>query len=386
MNENLVLDPSRLSDLLLDAEQVWASARAVQKSNLVAIAPTFKGICDLSDVVVPDFFRGNDKRKPLLKLAWIEACTSNPQYHTDMWVRGVPCDFSGWTVGTANQEIEITSFVEDSFYIPYKIYDNLFTVEQLFVNAYNRCIKGIIEKVNAICIAKMVSYSGVNKFQDVKQMGKNGGGTGATAWKITDLPYLNLTEKGVSSYVGLAKVKNRMVNPSLFTGGALEVTENVDGSLEKFRFGGLEVYSDVIHFPENSLTNDMFLVSNGAMAFLNTWNYETTPTAPMGPEMEVYVAKALPSEYRANGYPIMVDITRKFIKREIAVGKYGMKNVTNQCEWIETYNVRLNFEVPLNPLACNEGQTGVIRLRSNDALPVFLSPSQIQQHVNVTPV
>lgn len=384
--ENQVLEPSRLADLLLDAENVWSSARAVQKTNLVAVAPTFKGICDISDVVVPDFFRGNDKRKPLLKLAWIEACTSNPQYFTDMWVRGIPCDFSGWTVGTVNQTILITSYVEDTFHIPFKIYDNLFTTDQLFINAYNRCIKGIIEKVNGICTAKLVSYAGVNKYQEAKQMGRNGGGAGATAWKITDLPTLNLTEKGLASYVGLAKRKNRMVNPSLFVGGALEVNENVNGSLEKFNYAGLNVYSDFEHFPENGLTNDMLLVSNGAVAFLNTWNYETTPSQPMGPEMEVYFSKSLPGEYNANGFPVMVDIVRKFWKREIAENKYGALGVDNQCEWVESYNVRLTFEVPLNPLACAEGQTGVIRLRANDALPVFLSPSQVMQHVLVTSV
>ena len=385
MNDNQVLDPARLSDLLLTAESVWNSARAVQKTNLVAVAPTFKGICDISDVVVPDFFKGNDLRKPLLKLAWIEACTSNPQYKTDMWVRGIPCDFTGWMVGTANQTINITSFVEDSFHIPYKIYDNLFTVDQLFQTAYNRCIKGIIEKVNQICTAKLTSYAGVNKYQEARQMGVNGGGIGATAWKITDLPTKNLTEKGLASYVGLAKRKNRMVNPSIFAGGALSVNENVDGSLEKFKFGGLNIYSDFEHFPENGLTNDMFLVSNGAVAFLNTWNFETTPSQPIGPQMEVYVSKGLPAEYTANGYPIMVDIVRKFLKREIAVAQYGAPlGVDNQCEWVESYNVRLTFEVPLNPLSCSEGQTGVIRMRANDALPVFLSPSEIQQYINVS--
>jgi hypothetical protein len=194
---------------------------------------------------------------------------------------------------------------------------------------------------------------------------------------------MNLTEKGLASYVGLAKRKNKMVNPSLFVGGALEVSENVDGSLEKFKFGGLDVYSDFEHFPDQGLTSDMFLVSRGAMAFLNTWNYDTTPTDPVGPEYEVYFSTSLPSEYQANGFPIMVDIVKKFVKREIAVGKYGQKGVSNQCEWVEIYNVRLTFEVPLNPLACSEGQTGIVRLRANDALPIYLSPQQIVQMVNV---
>lgn len=381
--ENQILDPSKLSELLLDAEVAWSTARAVQKTNLVAVAPTFKGVCDLSDVKVPDFFRNNTLRTPKLKIAWVEACTSNPQYKTDMWVRGVPCDFSGWTVGTQNQEIQIDSFVEDSFHIPYEIYDNLFTVEQLFQTAYNRCLKGIIEKVNEICTAKMVSYAGVNKFQQTKQMGKNGGGNGATAWKITDLPSKNLTEKGLASYVSLVKRKNRMVNPSLFVGGALEVSENVNGSLEKFKFGGLDVYSDFEHFPDNQLTDDMFLVSNGAIGFLNTWKHSTTPTAPRGADMEVYFSKSIPSEYTANGYPIMVDITRRFWKREIAEGKYGSLGVDNQCEWVESYNVRLTFEVQLNPLACSEGQTGVLRMRANDSLPIYLSPQQVVQMVQV---
>jgi hypothetical protein len=380
---NQILDASKLLGLLVDANVAWRDARAVQQTNLVAVAPTFKGICDLSNVTVPDFFRGNDKRTPEMTIAWIEACTGNPQYFTDMWVRGIPCDFEGWTVGTANQKMEIKSWVEDSFYLENKVYDNLFTKEQLFQKAYQRCIKGIIEKVNSICTAKMTSYAGINKYQDTKQMGKNGGGSGSTAWKITDLPTMNLTEKGLASYVGLAKRKNKMVNPSLFVGGALEVSENVDGSLEKFKFGGLDVYSDFEHFPDQGLTSDMFLVSRGAMAFLNTWNYDTIPTDPVGPEYEVYFSTSLPAEYQANGFPIMVDIVKKFVKREIAVGKYGQKGVSNQCEWVEIYNVRLTFEVPLNPLACSEGQTGIVRLRANDALPIYLSPQQIVQMVNV---
>lgn len=381
---NQVLEPSRLPIILQKVEEAWADARANQDTNLVAIAPTLKGLCDISNVRTPNLLLNQKDRKPEMEIAWMNACTNNPEILTDRWVRDIPCDFQGWTIGTNKQKISITTIIRDAFAVPYMVYDNLYSAEDMFRESYMLCIKGILEKANQLGIAKLITYAGLNKMQH--GMGKDGG-SGATSWKLTKIPYKNLYPQAFNAYTAMTQRMNKMVNPKLFVGGALEVSENIDGSLEQFKFGGATVYSDFENFPAQGLINDMFMVAKGAVGVLNTWNYELTSeikwdkVKPIGADQEMYYAEQLPAEYSPNGRPLVVDITKKFVKRTIAQNQYGSLNVDNRCEWVELYNVELKLEFILNPLACQDQTTGVLRLRADDTLPVYLSPVQLVQTV-----
>lgn len=384
MNE--VISPSRLPIILQKCEEAWADARAHADTNLAPVAPTLKGLCDLSNVRTPNLLLNNKLRKPEMTIAWQNACTGNPEILTDRWVRDIPCDFTGWTIGTNNQKIAITTIIRDAFAVPYKVYDDLYTSEEKFQESYMLCIKGIIEKANELGIAKMITYAGLNKYQI--GLGTDGG-SGATSWKMTKIPYKNLYPQSFNAYTAMVQRMNKMVSPKMFVGGALEVSEEVNGSLEMFKFGTAQVYSDIEHFPQQGLTNDLFMVAKGAIGVLNTWNYELTSeikwdaVKPIGADQEMYYAETLPAEFSPNGRPLVVDITKKFVKKEIAENQYGNLNVDNRCQWVEVYNIELKLEFILNPLACQDQTTGVLRFRADDTLPVKLSPVQLMQTVQI---
>ena len=79
---NQVLEPSRLPIILQKVEEAWADARANQDTNLVAIAPTLKGLCDISNVRTPNLLLNQKDRKPEMEIAWMNACTNNPEILT----------------------------------------------------------------------------------------------------------------------------------------------------------------------------------------------------------------------------------------------------------------------------------------------------------------
>ena len=373
-----LIEPSKLSIVLAKASTEWSKARAEQKTNLIPLAATFKGLCEHSDVKLPEFFKGTRTRTPEFEIAWAEACSGNPQYKTDAWVLGQPCDFSGWTVGTSKQKVAVTSYVEDSFYLPYDVIDNLISREEMFQKAYLRVIKGLIEKLDKIAVAKIQTYTGVNKLQDSEFLGVNGG-SGQTSWKTTLVPRANLYPESFNSYVRMVQRTNRMESPSLYVGGALEMSEFVDGSMEKMKFGNMEVYSDLENFADLNISKDMFLISHGAIGVLNAWGNPSVPTTPLGSESIVKFSRQLPAEYSANGEPLVMDITRKILKRELATNQYGNLDVSGQCELVEVFSFRISFDFALNPLACQETQTGIIRFRSDNTLAPFVSPARLAQ-------
>ena len=379
-----VLDPSRLPIVLQKIEEAWADARANQDTNLVAVAPTLKGLCDNSNVRTPNLILNKGDRKPEMEIAWKDACTNSPEILTDRWVRDIPCDFQGWTIGTNKQKVAITTIVRDAFAIPYMVYDNLYTTEELFQDSFMLCIKGILEKANQLGVAKLVSYAGVNKY--TKGMGTDGG-SGANSWKLTKVPRKNMYPQSLNAYTAMIQRMNKMVSPKMFVGGALEDIETVQGNLEQFKFGNAVVYSDFENFPSQGLEDDLFVVARGAVGVLNTYNFPLTSeikwdaVKPIGADQEMYYAEALPAEYSPNGRPLVVDITKKFVKREIAQNQYGSLNIDNRCEWAEVYNVELKLEFTLNPLACQDKSTGVVRLRSDETLPMYVSPTQLVQTI-----
>ena len=376
-----LIAPTVLPKLMLRCDNAWKQARAVNKTNLIPNAATFKGLCEHSDIQVPDFFKGTRTRTPKFDVVWADACTNNPQYKTDAWVLGMPCDFSGWTVGTNKQEVMVKSYVDDAFYLPYDVFDNMIPREEMFEKAYLRMLKGLIEKLDQIAISKMQTYTGVNALQDTDFLGVNGGGTGANAWKTTLVPRANLYPESFNSYVAMLGRANKMESPSLYVGGALEMSEFVPGSLEKMKFGNLEVYSDLENFADLGISKDMFLISHGAIGVLNAWGNPSVPT----PELDgmVQFSRALPPEYNVNGMPLMMDITRKRMHRTLVEDQYGAGlDVAGQCEIVEKFYFRISFEFALNPLACQELQTGVLKLRSDNTLQPFMSPMRLAQTFN----
>jgi hypothetical protein len=381
---SVVIEPSKMPIIQAKIEQAWADSRANQDTNLVAVAPTLKGLCNMSNLKVPNLILNRKDRKPEFEVAWMSACSNNPEILTDKWVRDIPCDFTGWQIGTSKQKMAVTTIIRDAFAVPYMVYDNLYTNEELFRQSYMLCVKGILEKANSLAIAKMVTYAGLNKMQ--KGMGV-AGLTGVNAWNLTKVPAMNLHPQSFNSYVAMLQRMNKMVKPKVFTGGALEVSENVTGSLEEFKFGGQTVYSDMENFPAQGLDNDMFVVATGAIGVVNTFNYELSSeikwnqVKPLGGDLEMYYAETLPAEFSPNGMPLVVDITKKFVKREIAQNQYGNLAVDNRCEWVEVYNLELKLDFMLNPLACEDKATGVVRIKSDSTLPVFLSPTQLVQTV-----
>lgn len=375
------LDPTLLPEILVDIEQRWTDARAAQDFQYVPNANTFVAIINNTTARFPELEQRF--RTPELTLTWMEACTGEANLKTGVWMKGVPCDFSGWIVGTNKQKVKVETMVDTAFAVPLEVYDNMYTPAQAFALAMMRAEKIILEKWNQHAIAKLLSYAGYNKYH----MGLGADGSpGPTSWKITDVPYKNLNAQTFNSYVRMLGRMNKFVNPDLITGGALEVSEYVPGSLERFQFGNLNVYSDVETFPELGLELDMFLLARGAVAFVNIFNHPINgaSAAPMGPDQEIYFSMALPSAYQVNGQPIMLDVTRKRIKKAIAQERFPDYITDNRCEWYEEYNIELKGEIMLNPLSCSDTGTGVLRLHADVDAPPVLSPTTIQQYYDIS--
>lgn len=374
------LDPSRLPELLVNINQAWEDARANMDFLYLPYANTFAAILDATTARLPTLQQRD--RSPEVKMAWMEACEGTANYSTGQWLKGIPCDFSGWAVGTNNQTVRVTSSVSTSFAVPLRIFDNLFTPEQLFETAYMKAQKLLLEKWNEQAIAKLIAYSGYNKYQ--LGMGVNGG-AGPTSWKLTRIPYRNLYPASFNAYIRMAGRLNKFLDPRLICGGALEVSEYVEGSLEQFQFGNQRVYSDLETFPSLDIENDMFLMARGAVAFvnINEYSFDGATRPPMGAEEEIYFAVTMPNRYSVNGQPLVADVTRKRIKREIAQERFSTYVVDNRCEWYDEYHIELKGEIMLNPLACSDTTTGVLRFRADDTLPVYLSPTQLMQTVDV---
>jgi len=365
-----VIEASALPDMLARAEELWEDSRATANTRYVPEAPTFRALCENTTAKMPKF--QNRMMTPKQVIAWVEACTNNPQILTNRWVRDVPCDFTGWTVGTNKDEVTISTIITDTFAIPYKIYDNLFTPQELFNEGWLKAVKGIIEKANSLSVAKLATFAGLNDYHGGML---SDGGTGPTSWKITDFPYKNLFPESFGSMLRMVQRRNDMVNPFIIAGEVMSTLEDVQGDLEKFKFGRWDVFSDMIDFPEQDLEDDLFLVSQGAVGVFNTYNYPTSQENIVGSNFnETHISRALPSIYNLNGQPQFMDITTKFEKREIAENQYGNLNVDNRCEFVYTYNLEYKLEIKLNPTSCLEGRTGVIRFHSDDTSDLFLTP------------
>ena len=375
------LDPTLMPEILLDIEQAWSDARAAGNFMYVPKASTFLAILQNTTADLPELKQRY--RTPEVEIYWAEACNGTADFRTGTWLKGVPCDFSGWIVGTNKQKLSVSSIADTAFAVPLEVYNNRVTPEELFKKAFMRATKLVIEKWNAHAVAKLLTFAGYNNYQI--GLGTDGG-IGPTSWKITDIPYRNLVPNTLNAYVAMLGRMNNFTATELITGGALEVSEYVPGYLEKFKFGNLNVWSDVETFLGLGLTYEMFAMAKGAVAFVNTFNHPIGGASfpPIGENREIYYSVPLPSVYNVNGQPIMLDVTRRRIKRNIAQERFPEYNTDNRCEWYDEYNIELKGEILLNPLSCSDTSTGVIRLHADTEAAPVLSPTTIQQYYDIS--
>lgn len=357
---------------LLKADQFWRSARANQDYYYTPKCATLRGILAMQNA---RFERLKDRqRTPVLDIAWVEACNGTVNVTANVWVRGIPCDFSGWLVGTNKQEVFVKQRVDTSFSIPVEVTDSLFTPDELLQKGLAKAQKILAEKLDDIAVAKLISFSGINKYQGSNDLGVAGGAVGSE-WKLTKLPWENAYVQSMSGYFQKVIDENDLSGARLFTGGALSLSEYVNNdNKDAFAFGDLSVYQDRRGFNLAAIPDDMFLVSNGSVALVTINNCPTEASTNF--ENITSVARPLLDLQDANGTPLYYDMYVKRVRRNVNADDHPGLTTTGRCEYMDNYYMEIHYEFLLNPTACSDTSTGVVRFRLDRTAAYVASPAQ----------
>lgn len=367
------ISASVLPRRLVKADAFWQNARAVQDFNLTPKCATLRGL--LRQQTAKFAALSNDPtRSPIIDIAWVQACNGTATVDTDVWIHGIPCDFSGWLVGTAKQTYTLKQRVKTAFNIPVEIYDNLHTREELLEKGLAKAQKVLAEKLDDIAIAKLVLYAGLNKYQDADDLGAAAGTVG-NEWKRTKLPWKNLYRESLAQYLQKVIDENDFSSAKLYTGGILSLSEFVNNdNKDEFNFADLPVIQDRRGFNAQNLKNDMFLVATGAMALITSNN---NPSTASEFQNITRLARPLLDLRDGNGRPVYYDMYVKRVQRNVNQDDHPDFDTTGRCEYMDNFYMEIHYDWLLNPTACGDATTGVVRFTADRTMEYVESPGPV---------
>lgn len=329
---SFVVDCGYLAKIQAMASRIWSDP--MQNIDLIADVESARAVLENQSVSFGEITNTNKKRT--LQVEWLAKCDVETQDCGD------DCEITGDDVEPVCKDYELECLRETSFKVPLKAYRER-TVDMQAAIATNmlKHKKALAEWLTRYILTGIVNNAGVNQFT---------GGIGNVVGNNTFIAALNWDDQ-IWGYLNQVIRMNKLRSPYLITGNNLfqllfnrtmeRTNDNGRGNFAKI--GSIaSIYQD----PENVeavAANTSFLLHKTAAAFVNkAWHDMGAANAVNRAGNYWQWSETLPDLPS-----VAVDIT--------------MKETCEDNEFYQAFALKLWGVFAMNPLPCNEDQTGILQ-------------------------
>jgi hypothetical protein len=353
--------PSQLLEVRLKAEQMWTDSQLA-----ASLKPEAEAARAVLEHQTARFDVLNDTEKDrVVKVTFIDACGVQATDCT------ATCDITGTELSTGAKEYKANLCQQASFSVNVtKLRTNDYGSSEVVAQGLAAAVKALDEWWAQKVLAKIKTFAGVN----VAPAPFIYDATAKTT-KFTDLdPAVYRSNlQLLANFVQQAKL-NRIANPYIIDNGTFFVdmlnaafdSGNAEGKGYAARLRAFEnmLYDDQFNFAAAGLTDSLFMVGSGAVAFKTVNKHPDTPTLIGGDVQETIYT--IPSNALPN---VKYDVT------------YTIKCVVteNVKEYVHVWELKTHGLVELNPEGCP-----VNAVVNGEATVV--TPSGVLSYTKVAPV
>ena len=322
-----VFNETTLANIQVKVEEVWQDA--IQQQDYVAQCNTIKAIQAQQTAKFGRFLTG--KKDPTVEISWINACDVEAQSCTN-------CTFSGNELSTNMEEKALTQCEEVVFYVNEGDFlDNLYDYEEVVAKGLLAATKALDEWWAGRGVVALNAFKGVNEVGD----GSKGDVDGSDTYVLPAY-----WDADLMSYLYMASIVNRFVNPFLISGKNLFEsvwTAQKEACCENddLKFGSMPIYFDLFNIDSaNDPDYITYMVHKGAIAFVTKAYYSPAPTKYIDEWRWSIPSKNIPG--------VVYDV-----------------HYTNACNQnddfhLHYYKVKTLGGIFLNPVGCTATRTGVL--------------------------
>lgn len=204
-----------------------------------------------------------------VKLIWLEMCPEDTTACTDICATGTAQEISGACVS-----YETSCLAEKAFKIPMLAFDvTSYEFQEAVAKGLLASMKALDEKLAQLAVAALVSFGGVNKFED-------------GIFEGTDFLFVPPQYWGpdLMGQLSMASIINKFTNPYLISGSNLYVANwnagmnagNADGKGAAKKMMEFPAYFDLFNV-DSIAGKSTFLVDPNALAYISRTRFSSTP-------------------------------------------------------------------------------------------------------------
>jgi hypothetical protein len=278
----------------------------------------------------------------------------------------VPCDITGDKAESKAQTYKMQRQTQTSFSIDETQCQNLFSFADKYAYQSLQADRALVRSLTSNLLNRLHGYAGRNVMPTTDP---NNIGTITTGQEtLTKINSANMKWQDYYPYLGMVKAFNRLQNPFLLDGtvfmrqrylaGMQKGTLSDTGGDAAFK--AERYYSDPISFQEAGISQRLFYISQGAIAFatgarnpMQANTYQTN-TGPVIRYQEPVHGLVWP-----NGQSVMKDVFAK----QSTVTVSG-----NKCKLVRAFQFELIYDMFLNPKLTTDNVTGVLEFAIDDTV------------------
>lgn len=358
-------------DARIKAETDWQDSQAVKSRGYMPAMDTLLAILGQQTARFAPLKDRNNCGS--VKVTWENACPVDSTIITGITkVNAMLCAPTGIGSSTTTADYGITKLLQSpGFTITDDQCQNTYDTVELIARGLLADHKSMAEKLCKYILAQLVTFSGANNYLGNGLITQAAGNinkiSSYDAVAATMVPYL-LRAADSNNMTAPFLLQGDMIYNNLYVDSKQEGTPADRGYMKMWR--DLQVTEDFKAFAALSMSTDAFLIDYGSTALVTKYAGSTTQREIVA---DYYITSVplMGGIFRdANGEPIMIDLYRRH--QMVTVETVGGQT---RCVEGDVFTHEMKFDYLLNPVACNNGYTGVIHYKKDATIAPFGVPA-----------
>lgn len=343
-NETVLLNQIDRADRMMLDDRI--------KQQFIPKIALYNYVQSLQTATLNTAFNARPGKEYDVEINWMNACDTFDS-------NDVSCNFDGNEVSTNAQEYTLQKRIVKEFKVmDYKFRDNQYDADEAVAKALLRIDKLISEEFTQYLTTQLDTFAGVNQVGSIDNR--------IVAGNATFIPPEEWTAE-IMAYIARTSIMNRFTNPALISGANLWESIYVanakrgefDAGKDYVLWNGMPIWFDLFNV-DAPMSPDFvtFMVSQGALAMASkTWN----PDVPFRSFDDIRYT--IPSRFMS-GMKYDVFYTNKcHPDGSVSNPSEGYKKDT----LAHFYKVVLTADLYLNPLGCDQENSGVLKFVNSEA-------------------